>query len=95
MMIGGKDGRAPATNPVKIRVLYYLGKSIIATNLASHMIQVVFDGIYGKSVMKSSPAGRKLTLTCHWVVGESSNTRLRRSTMAFLQWSARMVGEIK
>jgi proteasome component ECM29 len=50
-MLGGRDGRAPATNPVKIRVLYYLGKSIIATNLASHMIQVVFDGIYGKTVI--------------------------------------------
>ncbi|ORZ22637.1 armadillo-type protein [Absidia repens] len=36
---GGKDGRAPAPNPVKIRILHYLGKSILATNMASQMIQ--------------------------------------------------------
>ncbi|CAO3594598.1 unnamed protein product [Absidia cylindrospora] len=70
---GGKDGRAPAPNPVKIRILHYLGKSILATNMASQMIQIVFDGIYG----------------------ETSNIRLRRSTMAFLQWSARMCDSSK
>ncbi|KAI8330892.1 armadillo-type protein [Chlamydoabsidia padenii] len=35
----GKDGRAPVSNPVKVRILHYLGKSILATNLGSHMIQ--------------------------------------------------------
>ncbi|KAI8088970.1 proteasome stabiliser-domain-containing protein [Halteromyces radiatus] len=64
----GKDGRAPVSSAVKIRILYYLGKSIVATNFPTQMIQVVFDGIYG----------------------ESSSLRLRRSTMAFLQWCARM-----
>ncbi|CAO3648654.1 unnamed protein product [Cunninghamella echinulata] len=64
----GKDGRAPASNPVKIRILNYLGKSILASNMVTQMTQVVFDGIYG----------------------DDSNIKLRRSTMAFLQWSARM-----
>lgn len=41
------DARAPASNAVKIRLLHYLGKSILATNLVTQMIQIVFDGIYG------------------------------------------------
>ena len=41
------DKRAPASTPVKIRILNYLTKSIAATNMAAMMVQVVFDGIYG------------------------------------------------
>ncbi|KAG2227610.1 hypothetical protein INT45_002295 [Circinella minor] len=62
------DKRAPASTPVKIRILNYLTKSIAATNMAAMMVQVVFDGIYG----------------------QGSNLKLRRSTMSFLQWVARM-----
>ncbi|CAO3637178.1 unnamed protein product [Cunninghamella blakesleeana] len=63
-----KGVRAPASSSIKIRILNYLGKSIIAANLVTQMTQVVFDGIYGTE----------------------SNMKLRRSTMGFLQWSARM-----
>ncbi|KAG0174143.1 hypothetical protein DFQ29_007586 [Apophysomyces sp. BC1021] len=68
-----KSVRAPASNPIKIRVLQYLSKSVAATNMVALMIQVVFDGIYG----------------------EQSNTKLRRATMSYLQWTARMCESAK
>lgn len=46
--MNGKDGRSPAPNSVKLRVLQYLSKSIAATNKVTSMIQVIFDGIYGE-----------------------------------------------
>ncbi|KAI8875721.1 ARM repeat-containing protein, partial [Backusella circina FSU 941] len=66
--LGGKDGRSQAPNPVKIRVIQYLSKSIAATNMVAQMVQVIFDGIYG----------------------ESTNLKLQRSALSFLQWCARM-----
>ncbi|KAI8369986.1 proteasome stabiliser-domain-containing protein [Blakeslea trispora] len=42
-----KEARAPASNPVKLRILQYLSKSIIASSMVTSMIQVIFDGIYG------------------------------------------------
>lgn len=44
----GKDGRSPAPNSVKLRILQYLSKSVVATNMVAPMIQVIFDGIYGE-----------------------------------------------
>ncbi|KAI8374250.1 proteasome stabiliser-domain-containing protein [Radiomyces spectabilis] len=66
-----KDARAPASNAVKLRILQYLNKSVAACNMVSHMIQVVFDGIYG----------------------ERSTSKLRRASLSFLQWVARMSKE--
>ncbi|OBZ85602.1 Proteasome-associated protein ECM29 [Choanephora cucurbitarum] len=43
-----KEARAPAPNTVKLRILHYLSKSIIASNMVTSMIQVIFDGIYGE-----------------------------------------------
>lgn len=71
---------------MKIRVLQYLSKSIAATNMPAYMVQVVFDGIYGKSLYKI--IGCIVVNSC---VGQTSNLKLRRSTMSFLQWTARMV----
>ncbi|KAI7869867.1 proteasome stabiliser-domain-containing protein [Spinellus fusiger] len=45
---GKQEARAPVSAPVKIRILQYLSKSVMAANLVSLMIQVVFDGIYGE-----------------------------------------------
>lgn len=44
-----KDPRLQASTPIKIRVLQYLTKSVAAANMNTHMIQVVFDGIYGET----------------------------------------------
>ncbi|KAI8639177.1 proteasome stabiliser-domain-containing protein [Parasitella parasitica] len=44
-----KDDRSQAPNPIKLRILQYLAKSITATNMVAPMIQVIFDGIYGES----------------------------------------------
>lgn len=49
-MVGAKDRQAPASIPVKIRILHFLSKSILATNMPTQMIQVIFDGIYGKKM---------------------------------------------
>ncbi|RCI02581.1 hypothetical protein CU098_001872 [Rhizopus stolonifer] len=44
----GQSARTSAPNSVKLRVLQYLSKSIMATNMVAFMIQVIFDGIYGE-----------------------------------------------
>ncbi|KAI9480308.1 MAG: proteasome stabiliser-domain-containing protein [Benjaminiella poitrasii] len=41
-----KEIRSQASNSIKLRIFQYLSKSIIATQMVTSMIQVIFDGIY-------------------------------------------------
>ncbi|KAG2172756.1 hypothetical protein INT43_000103 [Umbelopsis isabellina] len=43
-----KFARQPGTNAVKLRVIQYLSRSILATNMVAQMLQVLFDGLYGE-----------------------------------------------
>lgn len=45
---GVKFARQPGTNAVKLRVIQYLSRSILATNMVAQMLQVLFDGLYGE-----------------------------------------------
>ncbi|KAI9024387.1 proteasome stabiliser-domain-containing protein [Phycomyces nitens] len=71
---GAKDARAPASTPVKIRIIQYLRKSIVATNMIPLMIQVVFDGIYGE---KSSIKLRSASMSfLQWIARMADPTKL-------------------
>ncbi|KAL0086564.1 proteasome stabiliser-domain-containing protein [Phycomyces blakesleeanus] len=71
---GAKDARAPVSTSIKIRIIHYLSKSIVATNLVPSMIQVVFDGIYGE---KSSLKLRRAAMSfLQWTARMADSAKL-------------------
>ncbi|KAI7902114.1 proteasome stabiliser-domain-containing protein [Cokeromyces recurvatus] len=69
-----KDIRSQASNSVKLRILQYLSKSIIATQLVTSMIQVIFDGIYGD--MTTAKLQRNAMSFLQWCARMSTNQHI-------------------
>ncbi|RUP51830.1 hypothetical protein BC936DRAFT_145387 [Jimgerdemannia flammicorona] len=68
------DIRLPASNLIKIRILNYLTRSKLATNLVAPMLQIVFDGLYGEN---TTPKLRQQTMAfVQWVAKMGDSTKL-------------------
>ncbi|CAO3688639.1 unnamed protein product [Umbelopsis ramanniana] len=69
-----KFARKPGTKAIKLRVIQYLTRSVLATNMAAQVVMVLFDGLYGENT--SSKLQQSAMTFIQWVARMADPTKL-------------------